>query len=170
MLIYHPAMDVHHTVYRLLSIMRARQFRPTEVEALSLADGLLVFPSVLAESRFPVASGGRKAKKMSRERVNVYLGGSTNRLDYYRLRQVQHSAFIRLTTTEIVRSQRFREGVVEIDEAAVPSELHAYLSTSRYAGDHIVSFLATVFMEVGVSGPNGMKARTRLMEHRFDRV
>ena len=64
MLIYHPAFDAYHCVFRMLALIDS--LPDIEIDMLRLCDFYLVFPSEIERIRLPAElSHGRKIAKSS---------------------------------------------------------------------------------------------------------
>lgn len=62
MLIYHPAYDIYHTSFRIISILANSLSNCLEFERVRLYDFILLFPHDLQNVTLPAGSGGIKHK------------------------------------------------------------------------------------------------------------
>jgi hypothetical protein len=87
-----------------------------------------------------------------------------------RLQEVQTVALFGLASKGLIDQSGLAEHDVVLIEKGVTDELSALLITQTSEEKEVVSYLATELSRIPVDGPNGLKSRTGLLEHRYDPV
>ena len=121
MLIYHPAYDAYHCVFRALLITNVVQ--SIELQKLRLLDFFLTFPSELRHVLLPRQHS--EAKKIASKMFNEY-HGPVNKIQAFRdMEHIQKSAYSSLAALRIFDLAQYAQGIVNRTEVAIPDELTA---------------------------------------------
>lgn len=164
MLIYHPAYDAYHCVFRILLI--ANTASALEVDKVRLLDYYLLFPSEVAAIRLPPGTNGiRQQAKAFR---NVYRDPVSARSAFRDLRRVQEAALRCLTASGHLERPAMEAGFVVRGKAGLAEDLVTRLAGYRSEREPVATFVLTDLAGWPLLGPNGLKDRSGLMEHRYD--
>ncbi|PVZ59230.1 hypothetical protein C9422_09765 [Pseudomonas sp. B1(2018)] len=164
MLIYHPAFDAYHCVFRMLAVI---QVVPSlEVEKARLLDFYLMFPSAMKDIRLPASlSHGRKiAKSVS----NVYHDPLNPQVAFRDMAQIQSSALRSIAASGLINLQQFEKGMIERMDTALPASLLEKVSAFLSGQQTVVDFVLKELASLPLRGLNGLKHRTELLEYRYD--
>lgn len=166
MLIYHPAYDVYHCIFRMLFIINTVQ--ELEIDKIKIIDFYLAFPSAIKDASLP--RGGVKIKRNAAKTENEYHGPININRAFSDMSGVQDSAIGFLLSSNIVDKNKYKKGIICTSGAEIPNDIkNGIISFSRrYDGLYlaIVNFLS----EVPLYGVQGLKHRTGLVEYRYDTV
>ena len=83
---------------------------------------------------------------------------------------MQIAALETLASRNILEPKLFKESKVQLLLDAVPTELAARAAQANEADQSLIEFLAVFATEYEFLGDNGIKARSGLMEFRYDAI
>ncbi len=83
---------------------------------------------------------------------------------------MQVAALDTLAANNLIDPERWKVGEVLATDQPVPPALAARLEEANYSEHDLADFLHILAVEYDLTGPNGLKARTGLMEHRQDAI
>lgn len=162
MLIYHPAYDAFHCVVRVCSILE--KVSEIEVERLKILDFYLCFPSSIANLRLPKEL--LKLRRLSKSVENPYrhpLGAKQAFTDIEKILDPSLGCLTAAGLIEIDNSNHVRR-----TETVLPHEL--VLSCERFSKEESFFFrdCLDAFLTMRLQGIDGLKARSGLLEYRYD--
>jgi hypothetical protein len=164
-LIYHPAFDAYHAVFRALFICEHSN-GALELEKLRILDFYMLFPAELAAMRLPRQLAG--SKRLAQSLANPYHGPVNARQTFVDLQGIQLAAVRTLAASRLVESERLALGQIARTSLPVPD---AVRDRFPEALSRLGKFGAVLFDEIAhipLTGVNGLKDRSGLMEHAYD--
>lgn len=164
MLIYHPAYDAYHCVFR--SLLITGRMKVIETAKLRILDFFLCFPAEIQKIRLPREHS--EARRLAQSVANQYHGPVSMHQAFRDMEHIQFAAFRTLAASRLIVSDEFEAGLVRRTELEVPGELHATLVQASIANKTIVDYLVANLGRIQLLGVDGLKHRTGLMEHRYD--
>jgi hypothetical protein len=164
MLIYHPAYDAYHCIFRMLVI--AESVQQTEVEKARLLDFYLLFPSAVASIRLPASQ--KAARKLAKAESNIYHDPVNLVTTFREMRYIQEASLKCIAASRLIDLELFEAGYVSRTNVPVPLEIQKkieqFMSRRQPMADYILRELA----EIPLRGLDGLKHRTELMEYKYD--
>lgn len=169
MLLYHPAFDIHHCMFRVLTLLKSLALRPYEKQRILILDFYLIFPYELSTAQFP--NQFRSARSRLREMENRYEEVSDPKRLFQRILPYQEAALECLAAYNLIVPELLRDGD-EVSRTAVPipDELAEQITKATAIRKTELEVLITVFQDLELTGPKGLKKRTDLFESRYDIV
>lgn len=164
MLIYHPAYDAYHCVFRALLITNA--IPALEIQKLRLLDFFLSFPSELSNIRLTRELS--ELRKLGAKRENEYHGPVSKTQAFRDLEHIQHAAYSTLAASQIFAPGEFSQGLAIRTGVEVQPELAKMLALAEERDKHLLDCVLRQLGALPLQGTNGLKARTGLMESRYD--
>jgi hypothetical protein len=164
MLIYHPAYDAYHAIFRALLILDA--LRSLEVEKLRLLDFYLVFPAELRHVRLPRTH--RVDKLRAEKLLNVYRGPVNGMQAFRDMEPIQLAAIRALAASTLIDPAQLEKGHVIRTQVPVPADLTDPIRAARSMEQMMSDYVLGKLAEIPLRGTDGLKERTRLMEYRYD--
>lgn len=164
MLIYHPAYDAYHCVFR--SILITNRIKIIEVAKLRILDFFLCFPSEIKRIRLPRTHG--EARRISQSAENPYHGPVSMHQVFQNMEHIQLAAYRTLAASRLIMPDEFETGLVRRTDIEVPEELRTTLSNAFTDNQPLVDYLVDKLGQIELLGIDGLKHRTNLMEHRYD--
>lgn len=164
MLIYHPAYDAYHCVFRMLSILSV--IPSLEYDKARLLDFYLTFPSAVQGITLPktLTHGKRLAKKFE----NVYHDPFDPSFIFKDMRAIQISAVGCLVASGIVNRASYSDGVIVRTDVKLPISLETRISDFLASRPEIGDFILHDLAMLPLRGVNGLKHRTGLLEYKYD--
>jgi hypothetical protein len=166
MLLYHPAFDIYHCVFRMLKLLNQLPDTPIEVERFRILDFYLLFPEMLGGFTFPREL--LALKKSVVPKSTAYNSLSDPKRIFFRLEPFQTCALKCLSSRGFIDEILFSQGVVKSTKAQLPEGLVKCLSDSNTNLSPLFSFLTGPFMKIDLYGDSGLKGRSDLFEYRYD--
>jgi len=164
MLIYHPAYDAYHCVFRALLITKL--IPKMELSRLRILDFFLCFPGEIRNVRLPQSQS--ETRKVAKNLVNEYHGPVNVRHTFRDMQHLQYAAFRSLAASGLFDAKEFELGLVSRTDASIPDELSRTISATRERDKVAIRCVVDVLGVMPLNGVDGLKARTGLMEHRYD--
>lgn len=162
MLAYHPVIDANHCAFRIVTLLTDIKHDPVLWDHLKLLDFYLVFPHLLSAVRLP-----HGMKKQVRWGTNPYEEVINPQRLMFELGSIQEQTARSLVAKGILDRDAFVAGKASLLRPEVLASVHSdtdFRSTDWYR--LITDQLATMRLD----GRDGLKARTGLMEFRYDAV
>ena len=165
-LVYHPAFDPYNA---LLRIVRVLLLAPSGMEkaGVRIAEFFLLFPERLVEARLTTQLKAR-----------VKTAAFASRFPYDRLPSSKilfermEPSFDAALQTLLARGLAVEspDSTLTLDVTRVPQEILDLALEHNKNDAQISKVFGEIFESCSISGPNGLKDRSKLMEHRYDVV
>jgi hypothetical protein len=168
---YQPAFDTFHTAFRL---MRIREFALADIslarDHVRILDFYLLFPFRIEQFRLKPAH--RKFRKLARRYADAapYGARPEDRMVFTRMRSIQSVALDTLAAKSLIDPEQFSNGVVAKATADLPPSVAMRVDAINSEEEDLVEFLLVLASEYDLLGDDGLKARSELMEHRYDAI
>lgn len=164
MLIYHPAFDAYHCVFRMLALLES--IPELEVDKARLLDFYQVFPSAISDIRLPSGSNGRRLAKAL---TNAYRNPLNPKSAFRDMAQIQYAALRSIAALGIVDVKSYEQGVLQrANENDIPATLKNNIKNYILEKAELIDFLTKELATIPLRGVNGLKHRSELLEHRYD--
>jgi hypothetical protein len=166
MLLYHPAYDVYHCVFRVLRLLEADTSKTIEIDRLRVLDFYLLFPSLLSELRFPRSAS--KYKKAARSISTPYENIENPYRVFIQLEPFQQGALRCLVSCGLLDSDNLKDGFAKRTQKILPTPLADSIKSANEADHDLIGLFTGPLFDLDFYGPQGLKARTSLLEYRYD--
>lgn len=154
-------------MFRFITIAELLGLESFEFSRLRIYDFLLLFPHFIKDVSFPRAKGVSALKKSVDKIAPAY-----ERLPD-RKRLFSEMGDYHIQAIQILEAKGiFKEvdGVISISESFQSSSVKTLLQDNQYMNNEFYKILFKTLNNVELSGDNGLKQRTGLMEYRYDAV
>lgn len=165
MLVYHPAFDLSHGMFRMLRLLEANPKRQIKWDTFRILDLYYLFPHLLEAARLPRTMTKRKREfgKLGSKYTRV----PTPRMFIEQLRGIHESIARSLAAKGFIEPAEFDEGLLVRTEREIPTDLlQMFADAAEDAA--LVEMLAVEMAAIPLTGGDGLKDRTGLLEHRYD--
>lgn len=166
MLVYHPAFDANHCGYRLLALLH-RSEGEIPIQVLKLLDFYYLFPGLLKRIK-PWPSELKQYRKVVSSVPEPYENVASLSRTYFELSAIQDAAIAHLVGKGLLLESAMREGVASLVDEAVPAPLIAQIEADSFVQQPVFQVLSKGLTTVNWHGKAGLKARSGLMEYRYD--
>ena len=163
MVIYHPAYDVHHCVYRVLNLLSSVDDHEISKDALRLMDFYYLYPHLLKTINLPRPLS--RYKKIISETPDPFEITPNPRSLFYELSRIQDSAMLALQQKSMIK---LTAGTVALFMDSLPSNLLESFKGDTFANSELFRGLVDAFPQIKLEGKNGFKSKSGLMEYRYD--
>jgi hypothetical protein len=168
MLLYHPAYDIFHGMFRFLRIFRKVGEKPLETDRVKILDFYLLFPELLQSFRFPKEL--IRLKHSVRRPENPYRTISDPKRVFFRLSPYQDCSLRSLVAHGFIREELLGEGIIERTERSWPTDLLTAVDRANGASPELIDLLTGPLLRIDLYGESGLKGRSDLFEYRYDPV
>jgi hypothetical protein len=170
MLIYDPALDPYHSAIRILTIAIAAQSKAIELtlDAARIADYFLVYPAKIINFTFPAQLKSLRAA--AKELENPYRQTLGNRATFEKMRPIFLSALSGLVAAGFIDEDGLKRGVLKLSNKNIPEDLAAAVNRFQIRQTTVGEFVLSDMLAIRPNGDNGLKHRSKLIEHRYDIV
>lgn len=166
---YHPAFDAFHAIFRILRVRLRIGVPEIEVDKLRILDYYVLFPWRAASIRYNKQDVALRRTARSLEARQDYATLPTGDALLERMRPSQTAALQTMAQDGFIATEALRNGIVRFREASLPVELDERLKQKNDAEGDVLSII-DVLSAYPLLGPDGLKARTGLLEHRYDKI
>jgi hypothetical protein len=165
MLVYHPAFDLSHGMFRMLRLLETNPERRMKWDTFRILDFYYLFPHLLEAARLPRSMTKRKLEfgKLGSKYTRV----PTPRMFIQQLRGIHESIARSLAAKGFIEPAEFDEGLLVRTEREIPQDL-VCMFADAVDDASLVEMLAVEMAALPLTGGNGLKDRTGLLEHRYD--
>ncbi|MGY3307555.1 hypothetical protein ACVW06_000580 [Pantoea ananatis] len=164
MLVYHPAYDAYHCLFRMMSIIE--RVDEVEIDKLKMLDFYILFPSLLNLVRMPRQF--IKVKKDAERIRNEYHDPLNPVVTFKDMKHIQEAAIKCMLAAGYIDAEFYGEGVVKRSSKIIPLNLKEKMDEFINDREPFSSFIIKKLSKFHLVGPDGLKSRTQLMEYRYD--
>lgn len=166
MLIYHPAMDAYHGVFRILTILSNVDL--IEVDKARILDFYILFPSALASARLPNTL--RAGRGIAQLYSNPYRDAISPPVSFRAMADIQAAAIRCIAGSGLIELENLKHGFLKRTEMEISDALQQCIDLYVEENAPLADFLFRKLLDVPLLGQDGLKHRTSLMEYRYDYV
>lgn len=167
MLVYHPAFDIYNCIFRLLQLLNHSKEDEIHVEKLRIWDFYLVFPTQVQNISFPAELRTLK-EKVFKVKTNPYEELSDPKLIFDRMKSFQMSAVKCLASYGFIDKDKLLNNIIKKTTKPIPDTLLAQFKSSTDEINNVIKLVVNDFVELGLFGSSGLKARTGLIDFKYD--
>lgn len=169
MLIYHPAYDVNHCLYRFLLILESSTQDKFDWEAMKLLDFFLLFPHLLKQIT-PMPASLRSFKAVIKQLPDAYEVMPNPKRVLFDLAALQNTAMMNLVAKGLIDTESFHKKVIKRSSKELPPALNAQITENPIRSEEWFRLIVNELPQIEYNGPNGLKKRSGLLEFKYDVV
>jgi hypothetical protein len=167
MLMYHPAQDINHCIYRLLLVLETSEHNEISTDVYRLIDFYTVFPYLLKLIKPLPASVSKHRSKFADIQEPFESLKNTKRI-LHELETLQSVAIQNLLAKNLLDKESFELKHLKRTEIPLPEQFLEQIHSARLGSEGWFKVLINEFPKTKFNGSNGLKAKTGLMEYRYD--
>ncbi len=167
MLIYSPAYDLYHTMFRILQITEKGE-QIMEVDKLRILDFYLAFPAELLEINS--FRGFNKYRKYLKAEVNQYERVIDRKRLFFKMEHIQISAMKALVSYSLLDAAEFKKGKIKRTDTPLSNRLTARIKEEFEANHNLLTLITGPLASLNLYGHLGLKVKTNLIEFKYDAV
>ena len=167
MLMYHPAFDANHCLYRIVSILHATKDVPISWSLLRMLDFYYLFPSQLKNIK-PWPREIQKMKALAMKIPDQFEDLSNPARTFFELQPFQKTAMLQLIAKGVLSKTAFDKGIMKLDPDYLRSEYTALLNTDDFLKSDAFQVITKGLPSAEFNGASGLKSRSSLLEYVYD--
>jgi hypothetical protein len=167
MLIYHPAFDLYHTIYRLLLLVRNVKGDSIEIDKLRVWDFYFLFPLEVPKNvTFP--NELRDLRRIFNYPANPYENITDSKRTLEKMKGYQLAALKCLASYGYIDHEQLEKKIVLKTNKQLPDNLIKAFENLSEKERNVIKLLTSPFNDMGLYGNNGFKFRTGLLDFKYD--
>jgi hypothetical protein len=170
-LVFQPALDPFHAVFRFLRLWPiSKAVGSLLIDHVRILDFYLLFPFRIRAIR--LAPDHQHFKKLAETygHLTPYGEQPDASLLFERMRPMQLAALETMATENYLDEEAFLGGTFQATDQKIPEGVLSRIQELNADQADLMIFLQVLAKDYLLSGQNGLKARTELMEYRYDAV
>ncbi|QJI37026.1 ABC-three component system middle component 5 [Pseudomonas sp. ADAK13] len=167
MLIYHPAYDANHCLYRLLAILQATTEFTLSWDQLRVLDYYYLFPSQIKHIK-PWPTNIKDFKSNLKSIPNQFEDINNPARVLYDLQAFQKTAALELIAKGIISKAEFENGILKINGELLPENYIKLIESDDFLKSDAFKVITKALPKVEFNGDSGLKKRSGLMEYIYD--
>lgn len=165
MLIYNPAFDIYHCIFRILTALSILPNKEYKIEVVRIIDFYILFPHLFSELSLPQSY--RKLKDSLKRLKTNYNDIPNHKRLYVDLYGLQIQGLHYLASIGVISELKLKEALVVRTSLKLSDTLSDTISQAC-SENPLVKEMILALGEMPLNGQAGLKARSGLMEHRYD--
>lgn len=170
MITFNPAFDLYHSIFRMANIAsRLEEGEFFEVERVRIWDYYLIFPDKVHKIKIKRDEKDMRelCSKLSKYN-NPYERSGNNRIQFEQIRSVQISALKCLVSYGILNKEDYEIGRVAVGDRKALDDFIATVGKLPARENNSLSYLLLFSRNMPLTGIDGLKDRTRLLDSKYD--
>lgn len=168
MLAYHPATDYFHCWMRIASILTDAESESLEFDRVRVLDFWMCFPSEIAKSKIPRAYSA-ELRRLVCSLPRAYEDSASFHQYFIKLGVIQRQVSQDMVAKGILRRDGFKDGLLVRNLESAHSELLERISQNwKLRSLEWYRLTLDIFVSFPLNGQDGLKARSGLLEYRYD--
>ena len=171
MLAYQPAFDPYHTIFRMFRLLFAlNKCQDIELDKFRILDFYVAFPFLAADISFK--QGQTRLRKVARkyDYLRPYGGMPDGRDLFLQMLPIQKMACETMVYHQYLDKDFYHQGIIAPGKNLLESGLEKRICEINSQQGDLIELLQIICREYPLLGENGLKHRSKLMEHRYDAV
>nr|WP_279653946.1 ABC-three component system middle component 5 [Pseudomonas morbosilactucae] len=166
-MIYHPAYDANHCLYRLLAILRATDEFFLTWDQLRVLDYYYLFPSQLKNIK-PWPANIKEFKADLKSIPGQFEDISNPARVLYDLQVFQKTAALELIAKGVISKSDFESGFLKVNSELLPDGYTELVENDIFLKSAAFDIITKALPKVEFNGDAGLKKRSGLMEYIYD--
>lgn len=169
-LTFQPAYDSYHAIFRLFRLRNILESTRAYRDTARILDFYLLFPFRIDEIRLSPKHRGYRKLASTYSNIQPYGGLPESIIVFERMAPMQQAASETLKIQGFLDNHSFDQGIVSWTDKQASLTLTLRVDEQNKRQDDLLTFLAILATEYPLLGESGLKARTGLIEYRYDPV
>jgi hypothetical protein len=168
MIVYNQALDMYHTVFRLLQFLNRFDTEiQIEVDRLRIWDFYLLFPDKIQDITFE-RDIIKLRKQYIRETNNPYEKITEDRKIFEKIKPYQLAALNCIASYGIIEKSVLNQQRILITNKNLLNEFVNNFGELPAKEQNVISLMTGHFFKMSMFGKDGLKQRTNLIESKYD--
>lgn len=168
MLIYSPAFDLSHCIFRIFFILNTfSEDTSIEIDKIRIIDFYLAYPGCINDFKFP--EDIQEIKKEFKDLRKEYRDPINHKITFQRISILQKKAISSLLSMGYIDVESYKQGFVKRSKKKFTSDIKDKLFNFSFYGNHKLPLIIVItLLQIELKGEKGLKARSGLMEYRYE--
>lgn len=166
MLIYHPAFDINYARLRIIQLIDGLRDKEVPFDLLRILDFYFLFPHLLADVK--LTKGLLRTKREFGKLANKYNGVPAPKILIRQMEGIHETAIRALQSSNLVELPSSDMALVRRSSITLPDDLKTVIADQPEQERELAKILSGEVATIPLNGPDGLKARTGLLEYRYD--
>ena len=168
MLIYSPAFDLSHCIFRIFFILNTfSENTSIEIDKIRIIDFYLAYPGCINDFKFP--EDIQEIKKDFKDLRKEYRDPINHKITFQRISILQKKAISSLLSLGYIDMESYKQGLVKRSKKKFTSDIKDKLFYFSFYDNHQLPLIIVItLLQIELKGENGLKARSSLMEYRYE--
>jgi hypothetical protein len=166
MILYHPAKDINHCIYRMITILLNCESE-ISIDTLRLFDFYASFPHLIITIS-PWPQDIKKFKVYISKIPKPFEVISNRRRLFFDMADVQKSAITTLFSKGTLDIVSYSNGMITLDKKSIPQGLVTSIKQNKLINSDVLKVLTEGLLQTEWEGTKGLKARSGLLEYKYD--
>lgn len=166
MILYHPAKDINHCIYRLINLLISIE-SSIELDKLRVLDFYYLFPFLIKEIK-PWPSDIKELKSDALKIPNAFEKISNKKRIFFDLSEIQKNAITTLLAKNLIQFVNESTKTISINYEAVPHDFFEISQFDEFLKSHTFSIITKGLTKTLWNGKSGLKYRSGLLEYKYD--
>lgn len=167
MLLYHPAQDANHCVFRTLLLLEHTVHESISFDLYRLLDFYVLFPHLLKHIK-PLPTELRAYKQLLSEIPEPFEAMRNTKRVMYGIESIQTVAIHNLLAKRLLDIDSYKSNRLQRTTEPIPAELLLALQSTELAQKEWFRVIVNELPAINFGGKSGLKKRSGLMEFRYD--
>jgi len=166
MIIYNPAFDIYHCIYRLIILLANTEIEEIEIDKLRILDFYMIFPGEIKNMSFTrdLLSFKKNFKNIPSEFKSITL---KNRV-FRKMESYQSIAINCLASIEYIDINALKRNIIIKNDKYINLKILEKFNELISDKKYLIDFLSKQLIKIDLKGKNGLKTKTGLMESKYE--
>ena len=170
-LVYQPSFDPYNTAFRLLRLREGITLeKPTPFDCIRVLDFFLLFPFLIGAVKLKQKNRGFRKLSQGYDHMQPYARMPEGNQLLERMRPFQIAAAKSLVASELLDLKMWNKGTFIKSDVPLAPKLNDAISEINKEQSDLLNMLTEFANSYPFSGSDGLKARSGLLEFRYDTI
>lgn len=165
---YHPYSDPYHSAFRSMQLLQYREANDYSIDKFRIMDFYLVFPHLIGHIRMPKSTRGVYYELRLNKVEEPYQEFPKPRRLFQQIESIQRTAFGYLSASRLIDIKSYKDGRISRGGEELSKKFWSKIQSANENEPEVIKFIVDQVAALPLYGPDGLKARTGLMEFRYD--
>lgn len=167
---YQASFDPYHTIFRFFQISYILDYSELPIDTMRIIDYFLSFPYRLRIFSYKADHRAYREIYKSYEALKPYGDQPDDFIVFKRMEHSQRAALTTMANAGLIDSNSYIDGRIVFNNKNLPKQIKERIEKIHSSNTELHSLLRLLVSDYKLTGDNGLKKRSKLMEYRYDLV
>jgi hypothetical protein len=148
-------------------VLESSEIEGIDWDVFRMIDYYVLFPHLLKKIE-PFPSALLPYKKILKELPEAYEVIQNDKRIFFELEAIQNTSIQNLMAKDLVCPEKFKDRIVARSDRGIPDKIREVIKTDDMTSQEWFRFVVNELPLIDFDGKKGLKARSQLMEYRYD--